>query len=43
MDRIVGANVPEDMNSSYFSIVGYKTLWCGDHYKYYFKVIAKNR
>jgi len=41
-DRVVGTGVPEDLNSSYFSVVGYKTLWCGDHYKYYFKVVAKN-
>lgn len=40
-DRVIGTTVPEDKNSSYFSIVGYKTLWCGDHFKYYFKVVSK--
>ena len=39
-DRVIGKIVPEDTNSGFFSIVGYKTLWNGDHFYYYFKVMS---
>ena len=40
-DRVLNIFIPEDNNAPFVSIVGYKTMWIYDHFRFYFKVVTK--
>jgi len=43
MDRKMGIPIPWDQNAPFLSVICYKYLWVLDHYKFYFKVSARNQ
>lgn len=42
-DRIADIPIPEDQNATYFSIIGFKALWIGHHFVYYFKTVTRSK